>query len=399
MENQSFNGEIREIYSIIAWEHPSQIPHAGEKITHASMARAACNDSTKASLDCELSNALTLEDNQDPKLRLVHLEQLLDSGADVNLRVKIRLPQVRLHQHQPSAVYCVPVVAAEICTNKSIAAIILLLSRGADVSHPSILPLAARFGDYQILELILKQRGSDPNRLAPSDWPQAYQGNALTLLCRDYFNGAALRLLLEAGADPNQVSYYGETALFTAVFFGFDEYADILLAHGASVFIHGGTFRNVLQCASAGPRPSLYCVDELLRRGCPVNEAGGYFGTALSAAAAQGHVKVAELLLLADGDPNEDGGTGKGPLDWLGKRNPINPRYTTNQEELQDINQMLLRAGARQLGTPSNTGIILGKREEGISRSAGLLQRLKPSHPITGMVSDEELRITEPSRT
>lgn len=345
VERTYFKGELRDIYSISTPGRSSQVPRAERKIFHATSARAACDDSKKDLRDRQLVSAL-LKKNQDPKLHLERLEQLLDSGADVNLKVEFELPQVRLHQHRFRPV-SIPALALEICTNKCIAAIVLLLSRGADVSHRSILPLATKIGDYPIMELILKQ-GVDPNSLPPEDWPPAYQGGGLILLCRDYFNEATLRLLLEAGADPNQASYDGESALFTAVFFGFDEYADILLAHGASVFIHGGCLGTILQCATAGPSPSLHCIEELLRRGCPVNETGGHYGTALSAAAAQGHLEVVQLLLRVGADPNEKAGTGKGPLDWLRKRNRINPRSRIAQEELKDISQLLWRAGARR---------------------------------------------------
>jgi hypothetical protein len=345
VEGKHFNGDLRDIYSISTLGCSSQVPQAERKIFHATSARAACDDAKKDFLDRQLASAL-LKKDQDPKIHLERLERLLDSGANVNLKVEFELPQVRLHHHRSRPV-SVTALALEICTNKCTAAIVLLLSRGADISHRSILPLAAKIGDYPIMKLILKQ-GVNPNSLPPEDWPAAYQGNALTLLCRDYFNEAALSLLLEAGADLNQASHHGESALFTAVFFGFDEYADILLAHGASVFIHGGYFGTILQCATAGPRPSLHCIEELLRRGCPVNETGGYHGTALSAAAAQGHLEVVRLLLHAGADPNEKAGTRKGPLEWLGERNPLNPRNRITQEELNDIRQLLWRAGARR---------------------------------------------------
>lgn len=340
---QPFSGELREIYSISSGGHLGKIPQAEERILLASQARDVLSRSERFHLDNELSVAL-LEDDQETKEHLARLERLLDIGANANLRMEINLPQIRLHAHRHQPV-SVTALAAEICKNKSVTAIILLLSRGADISHPSVLPIAAKVGDYQILELLLKH-GADPNRLAPEYWPSSYHGNALTILCRDYLNEANLRLLLEKGADPNQASYFGETALFTAVFFDFHGYADILLNHGASVFLRGGYFGTVLETAAAGPNYSLRCIGELLRRGCDVNETGGHFGTALSAAAAQGHVKGVKRLLDAGADPDERGYSGKRPIDWLGESHRINPRRAT-KVELEEIRQLLWDASAR----------------------------------------------------
>jgi ankyrin repeat protein len=118
-----------------------------------------------------------------------------------------------------------------------------LLSQGADpntllVESPHWRPLAAALeevgwydGPMEIVRLLL-QAGADPN-----GWDGEHNSTPLHLAMR-LNNKEAIQLLLEAGADPNLVSAEGESALSWAVEQGDVEMAKLLLRHGAGKTIN-----------------------------------------------------------------------------------------------------------------------------------------------------------------
>lgn len=107
--------------------------------------------------------------------------------------------------------------------------------------------------------------------------------------------------LIDAGANVNEQSYTGITALQTAAGMGKTDVVRLLI-----------------------------------RRGADVNQKaqGGF--TALMQAALAGRPEVAEILLEAGADPNAEDMTGKSAADWADEKNHKN------------IVQMITKHGGRQ---------------------------------------------------
>jgi hypothetical protein len=80
----------------------------------------------------------------------------------------------------------------------------------------------------------------------------------------------------------------------------------VLLEHRANVNAQGGYYNTALQAAAA--RGNTYVVALLLKYGANVNAQGGYFGTVLQAAAAQGDTDMVALLLEHGANVNAQGG-------------------------------------------------------------------------------------------
>ncbi|KAI0112386.1 hypothetical protein GGR51DRAFT_546978 [Nemania sp. FL0031] len=115
-----------------------------------------------------------------------------------------------------------------------------------------------------------------------------------------------IKLLLEQGADVNEIGGVYGSALQAASARGFDDTVKLLLDNGAEVDAQGGIFGSALQAASVGGHSKV--VQLLLRTGADVNGRGGLYEDALQAASAEGHGEVVLQLIKAGADISALGG-------------------------------------------------------------------------------------------
>jgi len=174
---------------------------------------------------------------------------------------------------------------------------------------------AALLGSYEIVEALLCAKATvnySLRRCSCSPIGAAIIGG----------NPAIVRLMLNAGADPDAVSY-GETALQAAVGVGSLEILDLLLDAGADVnyliisdrTVRGNhnAARTALQTAAAFPCVnSTLIVSRLLAAGADVNAGASseFQKTALQFAASNGHLDMADILITYGADVNAVGDFG-----------------------------------------------------------------------------------------
>ncbi|KAM6298254.1 ankyrin repeat and SOCS box protein 3 [Aegotheles albertisi] len=228
----------------------------------------------------------------------------------------------------------------------------------------SAVGLAAREGNVKMLRKLIKQgysidvadnRGwmpiheaaahnsSECLRLllsaAPSDdyiGSKTFEGNCALHLsaCRGALESA--RVLLEAGADPNEVTTEATTALFLAVQNGHADIVKFLLQHGANVrgphsfsgwnSLHQASFQGCTEIMKIllEKGASKECKDDfgitplfvaaqygkleslrlLVSHGADVNSQAKDRATPLLIAAQEGHTECVELLVAKEADPN-----------------------------------------------------------------------------------------------
>jgi ankyrin repeat protein len=104
-----------------------------------------------------------------------------------------------------------------------------------------------------------------------------------------------MQLLLNNGADVNAQGGGFGNALQAASVNGNLEVVQLLVDEGADVKTQGGIYGNALQAASFNGR--LEVVQLLVDEGADVNAQGGIYGNALLAASDQDHINVIKLLL------------------------------------------------------------------------------------------------------
>ena len=130
-----------------------------------------------------------------------------------------------------------------------------------------------------------------------------------------------VRILLENGADPNQLDMEEGTSPLSSACSGpedkineIEEIIRLLVAHGADMNRRlTGPIRYALHMAVFNP----WCdrlVNLLMELGADVNVCGGMYGTALSQAAYKGSSTLTEMLLENKADPNITGGCFNTPV-------------------------------------------------------------------------------------
>lgn len=166
----------------------------------------------------------------------------------------------------------------------------LVLPGPAAAQVPAVVR-AARERDLAALKAQVQQK-------VPVDAPQADGGTALHWAAH-WDDGEAAGLLLAAGANPNAANDLGVTPLGLACVNGSAPMVARLLAAGADPNAAAQTPPLVL-CARTGSAPA---VQALLERKADVHAREPHRDqTALMAAAAEGHVEAARLLLAAGAD-------------------------------------------------------------------------------------------------
>jgi hypothetical protein len=157
------------------------------------------------------------------------------------------------------------------------AAVLHEIAAGADVNRPfrplMIPPVAqaALRGNGDIVRVLL-DAGADPDAVG-------FEGmTALAMSVRSCsVSPGIVRALLEAGADPDARSGSGATALMMAVQAGRDDIAELLIAHGADMAalnLHGD---GVLNYAIYYQRPAI--VRRAVHGGAPISQLDVLFTT------------------------------------------------------------------------------------------------------------------------
>jgi ankyrin repeat protein len=198
-------------------------------------------------------------------------------------------------------------------------AVRLLLEQGADANADgvagTVLQRASEDRHEQIVRLLL-ENGANAN---------VVRGGTALLRASAKGHAQVVRLLLEKGANVNDDGALGDSALQKASAEGHEQVVRLLLEKGADVHANGMGWGTALQRASEGGYERV--VRLLLEKGADVNANGergvhaqvarllvktsdangGWHGTALQRASANGHGRVVRLLLDRGADVDADG--------------------------------------------------------------------------------------------
>jgi len=248
----------------------------------------------------------------------------------------------------------------------------LLLENGADpnaVEWIGYSPLGwvVRDGHYgidlankeKIVEVVtlLVKHGANPNFRLENKKSKTVNDVSLSgatplLLAAEVNNTAAVKALLEAGADPRIPTEQGTTA--------------VAMAAGAGTDIQ--RMRSPEERAMA-----LNTVKLLVEHGVDVNTPGQYGWTALHAAAYQGLTDVIEYLVSKGANVNEMDVFGQTPLSIslavltqdIGARRPLIPRRYR-----KEVAELLLKLGATPLDKSGVIAVLQRTGDEALGREA-----------------------------
>ncbi|OCL15199.1 ankyrin, partial [Glonium stellatum] len=244
---------------------------------------------------------------------------LIDAGADVN------------GVHLTANDQTVPLECA--INDKNPELVSLLLKKGAQVNrlhilHLELLAIAVEIGNIEIIRHLLSA-GVEVNSRFDGDLAasageirfvqlllsRGAQITDSTLYFAAESNNEILQLLLDAGANVNGKTKFGNTALTRVIEREDPEQVAILLARGANLDGHSryGTMTPLQEACYAG---NMGIAETLLAAGALVNAPAGehdkyerqqrmFEGTALQAAAHCGHKELVQLLLDAGANPHE----------------------------------------------------------------------------------------------
>lgn len=212
------------------------------------------------------------------------------------------------------------------CQSGDAANVAASLKAGADVNAHTViryirdvtpLMLAANAASAECVKLLL-QSGADVSAKTSSESGGAGDQTALHFALLEgkakQQHLEAIKLLLDAGANPDAPSNNGTTPLVEAVRIGTKPLVDLLLAAGAKSHLEAGAELSPLHEASANGRSEI--VELLLARGVPVDLRDAQGKTALMAAAGCGQEAVVDLLLRAKGDPHASSTDGRTVFIW-----------------------------------------------------------------------------------
>ena len=267
------------------------------------------------------------------------LKQLLARGAQVNAQSKAGLTALLLalgdaekvkvllaHGAEPNLRTPQGHTALELAAGRAgaVAVVRLLLEHKADLAQGNVMAAAARNGDVEILKLLLAH-GADPNNknklsgqpaastkraelnrndgLPRSPFlltPSMPVGEGTPLMYAAYArNHAAVRFLLEHGADVNARNNGNSTALMLAAQMGDLAIVKTLLAHGAEVNAQNvyGYSALLYAVAAEGNEPAL--LKALLAKDASIHLKAKDGLTPLALASRKGKTETVRLLTQA----------------------------------------------------------------------------------------------------
>jgi hypothetical protein len=162
--------------------------------------------------------------------------------------------------------------------------------------------LVEQTADGELVARLLAEPGVDPNAAASvSDGHGDVDPYTPLTRAAELGHLEALRLLLEAGADPSLADGDGITPLMVAAAHGQLEVVRLLLARGAAVdAVDPGDGGTAFHLACFNNQPD--CVEELARAGCDVGlkDKNGHTGREM--AEGEGHAAVVERLRAVVGE-------------------------------------------------------------------------------------------------
>ena len=178
---------------------------------------------------------------------------------------------------------------------------------------------------------------------------------------------AAVRMLLDRGADVDERDAGGRTAVTAAVYAGSGETVALLVAAGADVDLQDGMRANAF--LALGETGNVDVLDEVLRGDPDVRRTNRFGGTALIPAADRGHVEMVRALLDRTGvdvdHVNDLGWTALLEAVILGDGGAAH----------QEIVRLLLAAGAdRTIADSQGVTPLEHARRLGFTRIAALLE-------------------------
>jgi ankyrin repeat protein len=171
---------------------------------------------------------------------------------------------------------------------------IALLSRGAD--GPFYLPI--RNNDLSTLRTLIRD---------PGPKSQDAHGNSPLMYAAAVGSLESMRLLLEAGADPNVANAFAATPLMWCA--GDARKVGLLLSKGAKVDVRSKLGRTPLLIAAAYDG-AIEAARLLIQRGADVNARDKSGMSVLEQAASSNHIELVRLLLAKGADVNivDEGG-------------------------------------------------------------------------------------------
>jgi ankyrin repeat protein len=196
----------------------------------------------------------------------------------------------------------------------------LLLGAGADINQTNRtgvrpLYLAARNGNAQIIERLLAA-GEDANAVLTGE------GETVLMLTAYTGNPAAVKVLLDHGADPNIQQFRGQTALMWAAAEGHADVVRQLLARGADPSLSSAASTKPERRPPGGMTALLFASRQgeleaaraLVEGGADVNQAGADNTSPLLIAVVNGHYRLASMLIEHGASPNIADANGRTPI-------------------------------------------------------------------------------------
>lgn len=198
------------------------------------------------------------------------------------------------------------------------------------------LPKAAETGNSSQIQALLHEG-------APVDQRGGSMDETALIIASRHGNLGIVKTLLNAGANINARSKYGDTALTAATYFCHSNVAEFLIEQGADVNAKNDGFGST-PLMLASECNAVETVKALIKRSAKVDEKNKGGMTALMAASIKGHGAVAQILLDAGASANESWGKGTTIL------------YEAAQQGHDPIVKSLIERGADVNAVSNNNG-------------------------------------------